>query len=474
MKQYEKYKPSGIEWLGEIPLNWDLMRLKDIKANINNAFVDGPFGSNLKTEHFIDNGDVYVIDSGYITSGTFVFHRDFKTISLNHFYTVNRSECKENDIIIAKIGANFGMSAILPNLDKRTLVSGNTLKLTVNRKKYFLKYIHFSFLYLKESGQIDILVKGSAQPALSMGLLNDLSFCIPNSLSEQTAIANYLDTKTAAIDRKIELLTAKADKYKALRRSLINETVCRGLPASEGFTPSETLTKMKDSGIEWIGKIPEHWEEYRMKDLGFLYSGLSGKAGDDFNQDENENNCDFIPFTNIFNNDTINPEIMGKVVVFENEKQNKVKKNDLFFLMSSEDYDGLGKSSLLAVDLINTYLNSFCKGFRITRKKVLPAFLNYQLQSDTFRKIMQIEGKGFTRLNLKMEKVNDFTVYIPNTIEEQAAIVKYLNEKNTQIDTILTNISNQINKLIQLRKTLINDVVTGKIKVTEVDIRSAT
>ena len=66
-----------------------------------------------------------------------------------------------------------------------------------------------------------------------------------------------------------------------------------------------------------------------------------------------------------------------------------------------------------------------------------------------------------------MEKVNDFTVYIPNTIEEQAAIVKYLNEKNTQIDTILTNISNQINKLIQLRKTLINDVVTGKIKVTD-------
>lgn len=204
-----------------------------------------------------------------------------------------------------------------------------------------------------------------------------------------------------------------------------------------------------------------------MKDLGFLYSGLSGKAGDDFNQDENENNCDFIPFTNIFNNDIINPEMMGKVVVFDNEKQNKVKRNDLFFLMSSEDYDGLGKSSLLAVDLKNTYLNSFCKGFRITRKKVLPAFLNYQLQSDTFRKIMQIEGKGFTRMNLKMEKVNDFTIYIPDSIEEQATIVKYLNERNAQIDTILTNISEQITKLTQLRKTLINDVVTGKIKVTD-------
>ena len=93
-----------------------------------------------------------------------------------------------------------------------------------------------------------------------------------------------------------------------------------------------------------------------MKDIGFLFSGLAGKAGDDFNQDENENNRDFIPFTNIFNNDTINPNVMGKVVVFENEKQNKVRKDDLFFLMSSEDYDGLGKSSLLTVDLKETFV----------------------------------------------------------------------------------------------------------------------
>jgi type I restriction enzyme S subunit len=204
-----------------------------------------------------------------------------------------------------------------------------------------------------------------------------------------------------------------------------------------------------------------------MKDIGFLFSGLSGKAGDDFNQDENENNRDFIPFTNIFNNDTINPNIMGTVVIFENEKQNKVKKNDLFFLMSSEDYDGLGKSSLLTVDIKDTYLNSFCKGFRIRKKHVFPAFLNYQLQSDSFRKVMQIEGKGFTRLNLKSEKVTDFNVFIPNSTDEQKNIVDYLDEKTTQIDTILTNIGEQINKLTQLRKTLINDVVTGKIKVTE-------
>lgn len=138
-----------------------------------------------------------------------------------------------------------------------------------------------------------------------------------------------------------------------------------------------------------------------MKDIGLLYSGLSGKAADDFAQDENIDNKDFIPFTNIFNNDTINPNVMGKVVVYKSEKQNKVKKGDLFFLTSSEDYDGLGKSSLLTLDLKEIYLNSLCKGFRITKMEVFPAFLKYQLQSDTFRKILQIEGKEFTRMNYR-------------------------------------------------------------------------
>jgi type I restriction enzyme, S subunit len=319
---------------------------------------------------------------------------------------------------------------------------------------YYLKYWIYSNTF---QSNLKTFATGSTVLGIKGSRIRLLNIILP-TLKEQNKIANYIDIKSSAIDYKIELLTVKAYKYKALHRSLINETVCRGLNPN---------TTMKDSGIEWIGMMPEHWKMYRMKDIGFLFSGLSGKAGDDFNQDENENNRDFIPFTNIFNNDTINPNVMGTVVIFENEKQNKVKKDDLFFLMSSEDYDGLGKSSLLTVDLKETYLNSFCKGFRITKKFVLPAFLNYQLQSDTFRKILQIEGKGFTRLNLKIEKVTDLNVFIPDSIFEQNEIVSYINEKTTQIDTILTNISGQINKLTQLRKTLINDVVTGKIKVTD-------
>ncbi|MGK7958168.1 MAG: restriction endonuclease subunit S [Crocosphaera sp.] len=200
------------------------MAIACIKANTQNSFVDGPFGSNLKTEHFIDGGDVYVIDSGYITSGRFDIKREFKTISMEHFLTVNRSQCFEDDIIISKIGANFGMSGILPYLDKPSLVSGNTLKLTINRKTYDLAFIHYQFLNLKMNGSFDALVKGSAQPALSMGLLNLLKFAIP-PLAEQKAIADYLDTKTAQIDQIIQTINTQIEKLKELRKTLINDVV---------------------------------------------------------------------------------------------------------------------------------------------------------------------------------------------------------------------------------------------------------
>jgi type I restriction enzyme S subunit len=221
--------------------------------------------------------------------------------------------------------------------------------------------------------------------------------------------------------------------------------------------------KLKES--EYVFPVNENWKRYRLKDLGFLYSGLSGKAGDDFNQDDNPNNKGFIPFTNIANNIYLDTKQVGSVVMAENEKQNKVRKGDLFFLMSSEGYEDVGKTAALAEEMKDTYLNSFCKGYRITKNFCEPFFLNYLLLSDNYRKSLITEGKGFTRINLKMEKVTDFFVYLPPTKVEQTTIANYLDEKTQKIDAIVSNIGKQIDTLKELRKTLINDVVTGKIKV---------
>ena len=283
---------------------------------------------------------------------------------------------------------------------------------------------------------------GTSKEALNMSQILNIGLPFPE-LKEQTQIANYLDAKTTAIDKKVNLLQQKIKLYKAYRNTLINETVAKGL---------------KNDNSNWVN--------YRLKDIGYLYSGLSGKSGNDFNQDDNPNNKGFIPFTNIANNTYLDENHLGTVVIAEKEKQNQVKKNDIFFLMSSEGYEDIGKSAVLIDDIKETYLNSFCKGFRITNKNCEASFINYLLLSDSYRQEMLVEGKGFTRINLKMEKVNNFSIVIPSTKKEQQQIVDYLDGKTTIIDKIIKNIETQITTLKELRKTLINEVVTGKVKVS--------
>ena len=151
----------------------------------------------------------------------------------------------------------------------------------------------------------------------------------------------------------------------------------------------------KDSGIEWIGQIPKEWEVCRFKNVGYLYGGLTGKAGDDFNvEDEDTSYILYIPFTNIFNNDSINPNQLFKVKIESGEEQNLVQKGDLLFLMSSEDFDGVGKPAIMEEQVENLGLNSFCKGMRVTNSITNSKYLFYLLSSHLLRELVRQEAKG--------------------------------------------------------------------------------
>ena len=217
----------------------------------------------------------------------------------------------------------------------------------------------------------------------------------------------------------------------------------------------------KDSGAEWIVEIPEQWHSIKLKFLGYLFSGLSGKKGDDFKKDDSEFNKNYIPFTNIANNSVIDPCRLDSVEIFENENQNAVKKNDIFFLMSSENYDDIGKTAVLLLELENTYLNSFCKGFRLNNQDDIDAvFLNYLLSGDIYRKLLSTEAKGFTRINLQMGKIQNLPVSLPKTKKEQTQIATYLDHKTGLIDAIIAQKEDLIKKLKEQRQAIINEAVT--------------
>lgn len=215
----------------------------------------------------------------------------------------------------------------------------------------------------------------------------------------------------------------------------------------------------KDSGIEWIGDIPEHWNVKRLKNIGSLYSGLSGKSGSDFEKVPTENLKPFINFTNIANNKYIVGDNFGFVKIEENENQNQVKKNDLFFLMSSENQEDVGKSALLLNDYDELYLNSFCKGFRLTINSDA-RFVNYLLTSSALSQLISLEGRGFTRINLRMEGVENLPIILPQSIEEQTTIANYLDHKTSQIDHLIAKKEQFIQLLEEERVAVINQAVT--------------
>jgi len=445
MMKYDIYKPSETDWLGNIPSHWSNYRVDWIAA-----IVRGNTG--FKKDELLENGEYVALQYGK-TYKVDEVDDTFNFFVNSEFYKNSQIVNRGDTILIStsETIVDLGHSCFYNRVDLG-LLGGEQILLKPKTKLVIEKYLYFSS---KIFGiELRRYATGLKVFRFNIDDLKKIFIALP-AFEEQTAIAQYLETKTQAIDKKINLLSKKADYYKELRKSIINNAVCRGLDKN---------VKLKE--IEFAFSVNASWERYRLKDLGFLYSGLSGKAGDDFNQDNNSNNKGFIPFTNIANNTYLKANHLGTVVIFENEKQNKVRKGDLFFLMSSEGYDDVGKTAALAEDIKDTYLNSFCKGYRITKKNCDPYFLNYLLLSDNYRKSLITEGKGFTRINLKMEKVTDFFVYLPETKEEQTAIAAYLDEKTQKIDAIVVNIGNQIETLKVLRKTLINDVVTGNLKVT--------
>lgn len=216
MKRYEKYKPSGIEWLGEIPEHWEVKRVKDL-FKINPSF---------KMRNFDKDTQVSFTPMECLRCGQI----EMRTI--DYATALSYVPFKNNDILIAKVTPCFenGNIAIAENLEKGIGFGSSEIFVVRSDERYIdrkLAFYLFQSNYFRSIGISSMKGTGGLKRVDPTTLNTALYPYI--SLSEQTTIANYLDTKTAAIDRKIELLTAKADKYKSLRRSLINETVCRGL-----------------------------------------------------------------------------------------------------------------------------------------------------------------------------------------------------------------------------------------------------
>jgi type I restriction enzyme S subunit len=274
----------------------------------------------------------------------------------------------------------------------------------------------------------------AAQPGLAMDRIKRLLVPVP-CIQEQKAISDFLDRKIVQIDQKIDLLTQKAKHFGQLKRSLINETVTRGL---------DKTVAMKDSSVEWIGEVPAHWDVQR---IGTAFEERSEKVND----------TDYPPLSVSMGG--IVPQMESVAKTDNNENRKRVAVGD-YVINSRSDRRGASGISIYdgSVSVISIVL--------APRRSFFGKYLHHLFRSYSFIEEFYRVGRGIVDdLWTTRYSVMKSIEFACPSYDEQEIIAYYLDEKTAQIDLIIETINTQTDTLKELRKTLINDVVTGKIKV---------
>ena len=398
MIKYNTYKNSGIDWLGEIPEHWDLGRIKDITKKIGSGVT--PKGGS---EIYVDKGIPFLRSQNIYNDGLRIDDVSFITETIHS--KMRNSQLKPNDILINITGASIGRTCIVP-LD---LKEGNINQhiIYVRCKESIVPFVsnYFKTNTIKE--HINRIQAGTSKEALNMGQVLTIPIVIP-PLKEQKTIATYLDRKTKAIDQKINLLTQKTAKYKELRKAIINQTVTKGL---------DKTVKLKDSGIEWIGEIPEHWEVKRLKDLTIISTG--SKNSEDYDNDGT------YPFF-------VRSPNIKKINTFSYEGE---------AVLTAGDGD-IGKIFHYINGKFDVHQRVYCvSGFN---NKLNAKYFYYYLSSKLYNQAM-INNSNSIVNSLRLPLFRNFEIIISSTKEEQTGIANYLDEKTGTIDAIVSNIKSQIN-----------------------------
>ncbi|MBC8147360.1 MAG: restriction endonuclease subunit S [Bacteroidetes bacterium] len=445
MRRYDSYKDSEIEGLGDIPEHWEVLRIKDI------ATVRGRVGwKALKASEYIDSGYFFLATPN-------IKNKEIDYINVNyinhHRYTESPEiMLNEGDVLLVKDGSTLGIVNIVQDLPSKGTVNSSIAVLRLKRE--FNKFIYYLLTSEFIQNSISLKKEGMGVPHLFQKDINNFKLLLP-TLNEQTQITNYLDTKTKVIDKKTILLEQKILKYKELRKSIINNAVTKGLDKD---------VKLKDSGIDCIGEIPEHWEVKRIKELGTVETSSVNKK-----IEENESLVKLVNYMDVYNNLTkeiYNDDNFMTVSAKSNQViEKKLKKGDVLFTPSSETIEDIGVSSVVMENLKNTVYSYHILRLRFS-KIIDDKFKKYMLNNDFVQLYFSKSSKGTTRKILGLNVFYNLEVLIP-PLKEQKQIVEFLEKTTITIDSMIQNIEKQIVVLAELRKTLINDVVTGKLRVFE-------
>ncbi len=445
MQPYENYKDSTIEWIGEIPENWNVKKIKYIsKLQGGFAFKSDDFTEiGLPIIRIGDIKDKIVWDACKKIPDTLKIPEEFLL--------------KINDTLIALSGATTGKSCFLSEEPIKSFINQRVAKVSFDNK---LLYFNISSDFVQKL--IFLTADGSAQENISNAQIENIVVAFPNLKDEQTAIANYLDRKTAELDN----LIAKKEKLLALyeeeKTAIINRAVTRGIPPLKGDKGGCPDTPMKDSGIEWLGVIPEHWEVKRLRYIGNCQNGIS-QGADYFGF-----GFPFVSYGNVYKNIVLPEKVEGLANSTESDKINySVKKGDVLFTRTSETIEEIGIASTCFKTIDNAVFAGFLIRFRPFEEKLFEGFSKYYFRAQIHRRFFVKEMNLVTRASLSQELLKKLPIVLPS-LTEQKQIANYLDKQILGINSKIEKTKKIIELQKEFRTALISEAVTGKIKVTEI------
>lgn len=428
-------KDSGIEWIGDIPEGWKIVKLKYLLSdNLQYGASESGFNEQIGSKRYIRITDID--KDGNLKNENILYLPD----NIADQYKVIK-----NDILFARSGATVGKTYI-HKISEICSFAGYLIKCSINIKRFLPSlFFHFTNCSAYEDWKRQIFNQATIQNISAEKLANLL---IPvSSLAEQTAIANYLDKKCASIDTVIEKEQQVIEKLTEYKQSVITEAVTKGLNPD---------VPMKDSEIELIGKIPKEWKLLTLGQVtDSLRNGYVGPTQNLF--------YDFgVPYIQSLHikEGKINFEKKHYFVSKDwADKHPKIYTDDILIVQTGD----IGQVGLVK----EKFDNCNCHALIIARPSkniVLARFLTYYLRSESGKELMLQTKTGVALPHLNSTKIVKTPIPLPS-LSEQTAIANYLDKKCASIDNVVAKKQQLIDKLTEYRKSLIYEMVTGKKEV---------
>ena len=428
-KQYPSYKKSGVEWLGGVPEHWVGSKFKYI-------FQEKQHTKNMN------------LPFGAISFGSVVYKED--KANLTDELKENYQEVLQGEFLVNPLNLNYDLKSLRTALSKiDVVVSSGYFVLKLKNNTFNKRYLEY-LLYIFDIRKMKTLGAGIRQTLT----FRDMAVCdvaIP-SACEQTQIASFLDYETFRIDNLIAKQEKLIELLEEQRKSIISHAVTKGLNPN---------APMKDSGVEWLGEVPEHWMTPSSKHLleipitdgphetpNFVDDGvpfISAEAISKGKIDFDKKRGYITPELNAIYSKKYSPKIEDIYMVKSGATTGKVA-----MVETAEEFNIW---SPLAV-------------FRCNKNKVLPKFLLAVFNSSHFYDALVLNWSYGTQQNIGMGVLSNIEIPCP-PLKEQAEIIQHLDAQNTKFDKLISTQSQLIEKLKEYRSSIISHAVTGKIDVRE-------